>query len=441
MQTDKRKLILNAFKPSRSIRNPANFAGREIEILELIDALLTDGSCPVIYGERGLGKSSLAIQVARIALGDQALLESLGHTERALGKGNQFIPIWFTCTDEVKNKNDLIESAMNSSEIYSNLVNLNKFQNDDIDGQEISSSKFQFEATKISKNIYGKDFNDLKPEDKFILFIKIINEYFEKPILFIIDEFDRMKSKAEFSSFIKKFSSDNFKFLLVGIANNISSLLYDHRSLDRTIYGTYIEEMVAGDLKDIVHKALNLLKNNGINISISDEAISYLVEKSNGFPWFVHVIGQEALRVMHDNKKWSLTTSDIQWSIKNLANNRFSQNFSDLYTTAVRDSRNREIVLRLFAKWSNKDIPTQDIARMAKVCKVSNPSTCKRDLMQHNYGATISSPEGMANNIVRFDNAMFKTYINLRQSIYQNVDAEVDNISKAYFNSQSFSQS
>ena len=76
MQLDKRKLILNAFKPSKSIRNPANFAGRELELLELIDALLIDGSCPIIYGERGLGKSSLAFQVARIALGDITLLDS-----------------------------------------------------------------------------------------------------------------------------------------------------------------------------------------------------------------------------------------------------------------------------------------------------------------------------------------------------------------------------
>lgn len=107
MAINKRKLILNAFKPSRSIRDTNNFSGREVEILELTDSLLTEGSCPIIYGERGLGKSSLGFQVARIALGDTALLESFGHSDRALPEEDQFIPIWFTCTDEIKNKNDL----------------------------------------------------------------------------------------------------------------------------------------------------------------------------------------------------------------------------------------------------------------------------------------------------------------------------------------------
>lgn len=242
-----------------------------------------------------------------------------------------------------------------------------------------------------------------------------------------------MKSKSEFSGFIKKLSSPNFKLLFIGIANNPSSLLNDHRSLDRTIYGTHIVEMRLVELKDIINKAQSQLRKNGIRVDISTQASECLAQKSNGFPWFVHVIGQEALRIMYDEKKWKLIESDIHWSINNLANNRFSQNFSEFYTKAVRDSKNREIVLRLLAKWSNKDVPKSDVFRMAKRAGVSNPSACKTDLMKVKFGATISTPDGMSNNIVRFDNAMFKTYINLRQSIYQDVDDKVNRIYKEYF--------
>lgn len=65
-----RSTILNAFQPGGAIEIPSRFAGRRDDIRELADALLTDGMCPVIYGEKGLGKSSLANQIERIALGD-----------------------------------------------------------------------------------------------------------------------------------------------------------------------------------------------------------------------------------------------------------------------------------------------------------------------------------------------------------------------------------
>ncbi len=73
-----RHVILNAFKPNSEVELPAGFAGRKDQIRQLTDALLTDRSCPVIYGDRGLGKNSLALQLARIALGDTELLEEIG---------------------------------------------------------------------------------------------------------------------------------------------------------------------------------------------------------------------------------------------------------------------------------------------------------------------------------------------------------------------------
>jgi len=49
-----RESIMNAFKPGTEIELPAAFAGRREEILNLVDALYVDGSCPILYGDGGL---------------------------------------------------------------------------------------------------------------------------------------------------------------------------------------------------------------------------------------------------------------------------------------------------------------------------------------------------------------------------------------------------
>lgn len=87
-----RRAILNAFKPNSEIEHPAGFAGRQTQVRQLTDALLTDRSCPVIYGDRGLGKTSLALQLARIALGDTVLLEEIGAGDSALSEADTFVP-------------------------------------------------------------------------------------------------------------------------------------------------------------------------------------------------------------------------------------------------------------------------------------------------------------------------------------------------------------
>lgn len=66
LDPDKRNSVINAFQPDLPIEIPAKFAGRRPLSAQRTDALHAEGSCLVIYGERGLGKSSLAAQIERI---------------------------------------------------------------------------------------------------------------------------------------------------------------------------------------------------------------------------------------------------------------------------------------------------------------------------------------------------------------------------------------
>lgn len=61
--------LANAFLPTKETEDPERFAGRRDELATVAYALASNGAHLVIYGERGVGKSSLARQIQHLAGG------------------------------------------------------------------------------------------------------------------------------------------------------------------------------------------------------------------------------------------------------------------------------------------------------------------------------------------------------------------------------------
>lgn len=73
MQTD----LQNVFTPAAAIENSERFAGRQEQLDGISLALQSEGTQIVIYGNRGVGKSSLARQLSALARGDQTIIDRL----------------------------------------------------------------------------------------------------------------------------------------------------------------------------------------------------------------------------------------------------------------------------------------------------------------------------------------------------------------------------
>jgi len=422
-----RESILNAFKPGAEIEHPAAFAGRRDEILNLLDALYVDGSCPVIYGDRGLGKTSLALQVERIALGDVELLNELDCSERALPDRRRFTTFWISCSDSIVSKNDILQRIINNAEGYDRLESL---PSREVVGhstkRKINLKFFEAETEKQYQPTSPQKFSQLDIEERLTAVAETVCQKTRSRVLFIIDELDRVRDTSGLASFIKNTSTASIKFLLIGIAQNVSSLLYDHTSLERKLIPVRIRKMKPKELESIITKTMALLGTEENRFNYDKEAIQATVAAADGFPWFVHVLAQEALRRAYDDGRTSITVSDVNAAIKGLASSRFAQQFSDTYQMAVKDSYYREIVLRFFARWRDDDIPTSEIYPLAKELGVSNTSIYKKDLTLATYGRVLVTPPDQPRGIVRFRNAMFKRYVSLRGSIYGDVKENVD---------------
>src|SRR6266481_924399 len=105
--------IENAFQPAKEIDVPNRFAGRHQSVIDCYYALATQGANLAIVGNRGIGKSSLARQVIRMATGDNTLIEkSLDHR---VFERHDFLAMYFACGDAVRTSDDLLERLLTSS--------------------------------------------------------------------------------------------------------------------------------------------------------------------------------------------------------------------------------------------------------------------------------------------------------------------------------------
>src|SRR5918999_2282693 len=71
---DRVALVADAFRPAAPIDRRALFSGRTDEIAELYSVVSQPGQHAVVYGERGVGKTSLAVVVAELLRGSGNLV-------------------------------------------------------------------------------------------------------------------------------------------------------------------------------------------------------------------------------------------------------------------------------------------------------------------------------------------------------------------------------
>lgn len=429
-----REVLLNAFLPSSGVEDPHRFAGRREEVEDLTNALVTKGSIPLIYGQRGLGKSSLALQLSRIAKGDVELLDELELSELSLTEEQRFLTFYVNCSDSTKNLKGILQLMINAVETLKDERIREGAKGDyrlidKTTRRTLSLKVFSSQTTKrYAAEVAALNTSKFTSEELLIRLTETLTDVYGQRVLFILDEVDRVHQTKGLASFLKSYSSEFVKFALVGIGTTEGDLLRDHGSLDRQLVPVRVPAMKRLELESIVDRTEEYLAENGEAVVFSDSAKSELARIASGFPWFVHLIGQAALVAVAKAGRDSVERVDINAVVKHeLPTRRLAKNFHDRYMKAVRDSQLREYVLRLFAEWAAEDIPTSEIYPKARALGVSGPSTYLGHLTQEQCGhILVRSPQQA--RLYRFSDEMFKVYVRMRPSVYSDVDVAVRKI-------------
>ena len=99
--------VENAFQPAREITGAVRFAGRKQAVSDLYYALLSEGANIAIVGNRGIGKTSLARQLANLSKGDNSILERLALPH---DHSLDYLTIYLACGNSINSTEALLLS-------------------------------------------------------------------------------------------------------------------------------------------------------------------------------------------------------------------------------------------------------------------------------------------------------------------------------------------
>lgn len=247
------------FTPRTPITTKDLFAGRWSELTQISDAVHHPGLHPIIYGERGVGKTSLA-NVVRPTIW---ALENYGKKEEDVhqrlvvkavaNSGDSFSSIWHRLFGEVSwPAHDDPEKQVRTRDAFSLPDRLS------ID-----------DVRRVLSHVDGA--------------------------VFIVDEFDQVRREVSkgFTELIKALTDlvVDCTIILVGVSETVDRLVANHASISRAMSQVRLERMKPDELKLILNTAEKTLETQ-----FTPEATNLIVHVSQGLPHYTHLIGLHAVR-------------------------------------------------------------------------------------------------------------------------------------------------
>jgi Cdc6-like AAA superfamily ATPase len=286
------------FVPSAPITERQLLAGRIRQLSALFDAINTPGQHAVVYGERGVGKTSLVSVAQKIIIG---------------GKGMAF------------------RENCQSEDTYAKLwvrtfANI-RFQNE--------KKAIGFAGQRITEvmTLAAKLPETPAPDDVITLLRKS-----DTPFVFVFDEFDQLNSgkvAQAFAETIKALSDHTVpaKIVLVGVGDNIDQLIASHASIERALVQIRMPRMEADELAAIIETGAKRL-----GMQWATGAVKRVVRLSQGLPHYVHRLGLFATRQALGRLSLSVTMDDVRQGMKEAVDSA-TQSLTDAYLKATASQR------------------------------------------------------------------------------------------------------
>lgn len=243
------------FKPSTPINREDLFAGRLSQRADVVDAINQDGQHVVLYGEPGVGKTSLA---------------------------NMLFPILVNSGQPVVTPLENCAHDDSYSAIWRRLLHGVQWE---VERKQIVIP----EESQVLLADYTQQYADEITPD---LICRILSQIGEHMVFVgILDEFNRIESESvrlRVSDTIKYLSDRNVPatIVVIGVADDVESLIGNHRSIERCLIQVRMPRMRSRELSSLVQKTLKK-----VDMNISPDALRDIRRMSRGLPHYAHLLG------------------------------------------------------------------------------------------------------------------------------------------------------
>lgn len=416
------------------IKDPKRFVGRNILIEDCIKAINNTHGLIAIYGKRGVGKSSILRQIQQMALGDYILAKNSGLRHLIPERPRKYLTVYYQCDSIINTAPDLLTRLCNDQDQEDGLLRLVPDDGKDIveftrskevhagaDLKVVNWGAKGLESTKYAKVVPGDIVQTFRNFVNAIVVHQVKKKMKRDGLLILLDEFDVINDKSGIGSLFKSLSSEDVKFGICGIGRDISSLVKDHGSIERLLEqgSLFVKTMPLSEAMGILNKAEELFDGK---MTFSDKAKEKIVTVSEGYPYFVQMLGRECVAEANRNKENQVNSAILTNVLEKIKYGRCFPNLESAYQRAIGSSEDRQFLLHLLADQEeeqtlfNEDVGRvflKKVRRDAEAFDIKNLDQNLPRLLEAKYGPVLEKVEERP-GIYEFANPVFRLYVRLR---------------------------
>lgn len=366
------------FFPNKAIRhdNHRFFAGRQELLREAVRQVGWSGFSAVVYGDRGVGKTSFGWQLLELLSGNSSLVDEWNSRREVQGQDpiSLALPqnckcVWLQCGDFMQNLEGVLISLIKESKADNTLSSLfkpiyqeqqvkNKFETKFGFNLEVISAQIAFGQERVSNSTESCNTISYQERKALVhdLFIEVIEEikyrYHDDELIFFLDEFDLLPDKSGMGKLIK--STNEARFVIIGVADNVEDIVRDHQSAGRKIGGSEfrIPRFESEEIDSIFDRAEQVHPEA---IRFNEEFRQEVINKSYGYPYLVQAFGFFATQLAIDessggNSQIVVDVAHLPFAVKKFLGSRAKlEQYMPLNKVLQGDSQSKSEILRIIS--------------------------------------------------------------------------------------------
>lgn len=216
------------FTPTSPIDERSLFAGREEQVRLVVDVVNQKGQHAILYGERGVGKTSLAnVLSSFLGTATGSILAPRVNCDTL----DTFESVWRKAFEQIQLTRRSPQPGFESREA-TELTNASEL----LGQSPISPDSVRKALTVLSQSALP---------------------------IFIVDEFDRLGDEARraFADTVKTLSDHAVRstVLLVGVADSVGQLIKEHESIERALVQIQLPRMSESEIESIISTGMSRL--------------------------------------------------------------------------------------------------------------------------------------------------------------------------------------
>ena len=251
--------VAQVFTPAAPIDDAELFAERPEQVMACLTALFQKGLHVALYGERGVGKTSLAKVLPQLIQG--------------------------TALDDL----DTVRIDCNTNDDY----------------RSIWRKVFRELGREAATDPPIEELQAPDPED-----VRYRLQGLDHRTLIVIDELDRVDDDALslMADTVMTLSdhSVDVTLMFVGVASSVESLLGEHESIVRSVAQVAVPRMPDNELESILNRGFD-----AVDLTSSDEARRRITQASEGLPHYTHLLGLHAAQTAIQEDRTKITPDDV----------------------------------------------------------------------------------------------------------------------------------